>query len=81
MIAPVDTLDLLANNGHKLPDYNSLDVSLDGYLVFRKKNVDDLMFTIIVRKNENNKKKFAHFTLIASTAGSTFRLEPSSAHY
>jgi hypothetical protein len=81
LIAPLNALNLLVNNGIDLPDEDSPDLSSDGFIIFSKDQIDGLDFSILVRKKEGRKSEFVHFTIIASSSSTNLRLDPSVVHY
>lgn len=54
---------------------------MDGFVSFKKNELKSNNFVIKVEKREEYRKKFVHFTMIASTREGELRLEPGSAHY
>lgn len=54
---------------------------MDGYVAFEKEDLKSNFFVIKVEKREEYRKKYVHFTLIASTKEANLRLETGNAHY
>ena len=55
--------------------------SLQGYVFIAKDDLQNKEFIIKVRKRQEYRKKYVHFTLIASTKAGNLRLEAGNAHY
>lgn len=81
LLAAVNSLNLLVNNGKKEPTEDSPDLSSEGFIEFTKDQIDSKIFTISVVKSGSNKAPLTHFSIIASTASSNLRLEPGTTHY
>jgi hypothetical protein len=54
---------------------------MEGFVSFRKDELESTSFFVRVQKREEYRKKFVHFTLIASTKEGNLRLEAGNAHY
>ena len=69
-MAPLHSLDLIVKNGKKLPkDVEDAEISAEGFLMFPAKETKNDDFSILIRKRDAYKKKYVHFTIVASTTG------------
>ena len=57
------------------------EYSLEGNICYGKDDLESKEFIVKVQKRQEYRKKYVHFTLIASTQGSNMRIEPGNAHY
>lgn len=70
-------------NGDKWDDdsKDSNMLSTDGYVSYKKDDINSLNFLIKVEKREQFLKKYIHFTVLASTMEGNVRLEPGISHF
>lgn len=80
LIAPLNNLLLIVNNGKEKPDGDEHTASTDGYISFAKSELQSKEFRILVKKTPDAKRQAVHFTLIASTSGANLRLDPGVEH-
>jgi hypothetical protein len=86
LVSGLNELEMFAFNQEDLKEdtlseAEHSEYSLEGYICYGKEDIESKEFIIKVQKREEYRKKYVHFSLIASTEGSNMRLEPGNAHY